>query len=109
LDLIIDANFDIENNNWLVKIDGEVDLFNSAGMKSKLLELLEEKKADLVIDCRRLDYIDSTALGVLVSVLKHAKNFGCDILLKNVKSNIKKLFKITNLDIVFKITGDNSE
>lgn len=109
MELVIDSKFDDQNNNWQIEINGEIDLFNSAKMKAKLLSLLDEKPADLIINCASLDYIDSTALGALVAVLKNAKEYGCDIYLKNIKHNIEKLFKITNLDKVFNIEGDENE
>ena len=109
MELIIDSKFDNQNDNWQIAINGEVDLFNSGEMKSKLLSLLDEKPADLIIDCTNLDYIDSTALGALVAVLKNAKEYGCSISLKNIKPNIEKLFKITNLDKVFNREGDENE
>ena len=109
MQLVIDSSFDEQNNNWLVTMKGEIDLFNSNDMKSKLLALLENKAANLVINCENLDYIDSTALGALVSILKNTKGYGFDVFLKNVKPNIEKLFKITNLDKVFKLEGGPGE
>ena len=109
MEILIDSSFDDAKNSWQVKISGEVDLFNSAQMKQKLLSLIDQKPANLIIDCSSLEYIDSTALGALVGVLKNTKSYGCDISLINVKPNIEKLFKITNLDKVFRIEGDENE
>lgn len=109
MELIIDSEFDPQNNNWMIEITGEIDLFNSADMKNKLLSLLDDKPANLIIDCKKLDYIDSTALGALIAVLKNTKSYGCDVILKNIKPKIEKLFRITNLDRVFKIEGDKDE
>ncbi len=109
MEILIDSSFDDAKNSWQVKIVGEVDLFNSSQMKQKLLSLIDQKPANFIIDCKSLDYIDSTALGALVGVLKNTKSYGCDISLINVKPNIEKLFKITNLNKVFKIEGDENE
>ena len=109
MELVIDSDFDSSSNSWLVKINGEVDLFNSNDMKSKLLSLLSQKQANLIIECGGLEYIDSTALGALVAVLKNAKEYGCDVVLENVKPNIEKLFRITNLDKVFGLDGGKNE
>lgn len=99
----VDSKFNEENNCWNVSIFGEIDIFNSKELKSKLLLLLKEKEADLKLDCNNLDYIDSTGLGALVAILKHVKVFGGDIYITNIKPSIAKLFKITNLDKVFLI------
>jgi anti-sigma B factor antagonist len=108
MDYALDAVFDEENKHWLVTISGEVDIFNSSEMKKKLTELINEKNTDLAIDCRFLEYIDSTALGALVGVLKNVKNYGGAMHLRNVKPSLSKLFKITNLDKVFIMDGDGN-
>ena len=109
MDYALDSNFDQERKRWSVSIVGEVDIFNSADMKKSLTELINQNNTDIVLDCKYLDYIDSTALGALVGVLKNVKSYGGSIYLRNVKPSLGKLFKITNLDKVFLIEGDGSE
>ena len=106
MDFVMESLFDEEQSCWLVSITGEVDIFNSGEMKTKLLELLNERQADLVIDCKTLEYIDSTALGALVAVLKNVRSNDRQVHLKNVRPNLLKLFKITNLDKVFVMDGE---
>jgi len=109
MDYALDAVFNDEKKHWSVTITGEVDIFNSADMKKSLTELIKQKNADIVMDCKCLEYIDSTALGALVGVLKNVKSYGGSIYLCNVKPNLSKLFKITNLDKVFILEGDVCE
>ena len=109
MDYTLDAVFDKEKKHWAVSIIGEVDIFNSADMKKSLTELIKQKNADIKLDCKSLNYIDSTALGALVGVLKNVKSYGGSIYLCNVKPNLNKLFKITNLDKVFIIEDDVCE
>ena len=88
---------------WEVKFTGEIDIYNSASIKTVLARLMEEQIADVHIDCDELEYIDSTGLGALVGALKNIKSHNKEMCLKNVKPNILKLFHITNLDKVFVI------
>lgn len=99
--LNININYDNERNIWIVKPAGEVDIYTSPNLKEKLLKSLKEKETDLLIDGEKLDYIDSTGLGVLISILKKVKESKNDVILINLKSNIRKLFDITGLDKVF--------
>ena len=78
MESIIDTRFDSQENSWLIEINGEIDLFNSNEIKAKLLDLLKERPANLIIECKDLEYIDSTALGAFVAVLKNAKSCGCE-------------------------------
>lgn len=89
------------DGTWKVKLSGEIDIYNSAELKSELTQLMEEQAADVHVDCTELEYIDSTGLGALVGALKSIKSSGKEMCLSNVKSNILKLFHITNLDKVF--------
>ncbi|MDR1664695.1 MAG: STAS domain-containing protein [Clostridiales bacterium] len=92
---------DMENERWNVKLSGEIDIFNSAQLKTQLTELLAERNAHLYVDCKALEFIDSTALGALVGVLKTVKENGREMHLLNVRPNLFKLFRLTNLDDVF--------
>ena len=109
MDFEMGFNFDEQNNRWDITLSGEIDVFNSPEVKKRLINLLEENCVDLYVQCNNLEYIDSTALGALVGVLKHAKSKGCEIKLISVKPNLLKLFRITNLDGLFSIEGDSHE
>ena len=98
-------SLDKSRNQWNISIQGEIDIYNSSQLKDKLYELLDQEKVDLYIDCEGLEYIDSTGLGSLVSVLKKVKQFDGNIHLSNLKPNIAKIFKITDLNKVFLIEG----
>lgn len=103
MEFSIVSHFDEEKNAWLIKAQGEIDIYNSREFKSTLAGLLDEKNTDVIIDCRELEYIDSTGLGALVGILKILKREDNNLHLRNLRSGIHKLFKITDLDKVFVI------
>lgn len=109
MDFSIEKSFDEKNNRWQTAVKGEIDIFNSNEFKTTLLDLIEQKNVDIKIDCSCLNYIDSTGLGALIAVLKKTKEYDGSIYLSHPKSNLEKLFKITNLDKVFIIEGDKDE
>ncbi len=109
MDFSMTFEFSENPKSWLINIEGEVDIFNSAEMKTKLIELIEENPADIKIECSKLTYIDSTGLGALIAVLKKIKEYEKSIYFQNLKPSLSKLFKITNLDKVFIIEGDSDE
>jgi len=84
-----------------VVLGGEVDIYTAQQFKEKLYHIVDSSTRDLVIDCRGLNYIDSTGLGIFVGALKKTKTTGRSIILENMKENIKKLFIITGLDKLF--------
>ena len=102
-------SLDIKNifNNdceiWDVSISGDVDITSSLDLKESLNSILDKKNKSIRINCENLSYIDSTGLGVLISILKRVKGSGNDIEILDAKPNISKLFKITGLDKIFVI------
>ena len=86
-----------------VVINGEVDIYTCQDLKSTLYQYVDKYGKSLVLDCARLNYIDSTGLGVFVAVLKKGKQIEKDITIENLKDSIAKLFSITKLDTLFNI------
>lgn len=101
MSLNIKKAFENGKNLWDVELIGEVDIYTAGDLKQVLMGLLQEKEADIRLNCKELDYIDSTGLGVLIGILKRLKNIEKQIIIVNPKDNISKLLKITGLDKIF--------
>jgi anti-sigma B factor antagonist len=99
----INKHWNEQENTWTISLSGEIDIYNAPQLKEALLELINEKKGNLDIDCNDLKYIDSTGLGVLISALKHVKDYDGQIFIRNLKPYIYKIFAITGLDKIFTI------
>jgi len=109
MDYGITYEYDEEKKSWDVKLSGEFDIFNAMNLKTELNALVDQKNADLILDCSALAYMDSTAIGSLVAVLKNVKVYEGKVVLKGLKQNMLKLFRITNLNKVFEIEGESNE
>ncbi|MEL7649546.1 MAG: STAS domain-containing protein [Sedimentibacter sp.] len=94
-----------EENKLEVKPIGEVDIYTSPELKNKVFKLIEDNKLNMVINGEKLDYIDSTGLGILMSIYKKMQENSLTIKILNLKPNIFKLFDITGLSKVFDIQG----
>lgn len=77
---------------------GDLDINSASELKSSVLEAYEKAPADVVFDFSNLNYLDSTGLGALISVLKNLKNEGHHVTICHAKHNVRKLFTITELD-----------
>ena len=95
--------YDSAAKRWNVSLSGEVDAAYSEEMKRELLSMIEEKPADIMLDCALLSYLDSSGLGVLIGTLKKAKEKGNKVVIKNLKPHIGRIFAITKLDTLFSI------
>ncbi len=104
MSLQIKKQFEKDSNSWLFEIAGELDLESSASFKESLLEAIEEKKANIILDCTHLSFLDSTGLGIMISTYKVIKEDNYTINIKNPKKNINKLLNITGLNKLFEIS-----
>lgn len=96
-------------DKWIFYPEGDIDIYNSSTLKKEVMDAYEEKKKDIVIDGKKLDYMDSTGLGALMYILNKLKDSENKVYLDNIKPNIKKILNITELDKLFIIRGDKSE
>lgn len=98
-----------EGKSPIIQLFGELDIHASQEFKKDVVNILEEYNDDICLDFTDLDYIDSTGLGALISILKVAQEKGKKVYLKEVNERIRKLFKITQLEEMFEFVGDLDE
>lgn len=99
----LDININSNENEILVALKGDLDIYTSPNFSKSILSEFEEENKDVVIDAESLDYIDSTGLGAFISVYKSVSEAGKDLKITKVKPNVKKIFVITELDKLFRI------
>lgn len=95
--------YDEATKTWHITLDGEIDIYNAPELKKKIHRLIEQQPGDFVLNCEGLNYIDSTGLGVLISVLKKVKEYDGHMEIVGIKPYIYKIFTITGLDKIFTI------
>lgn len=93
----------------LLAVRGEVDVYTSPVLKSRLHEVIDEGCTDLVVDLDGVAFIDSSGLGALVSGLRKVKERSGSLRIVCSRDNILKVFRITGLDKVFPIVATAEE
>jgi anti-sigma B factor antagonist len=92
-----------------VAVDGQLIVANRNELKEKVLEALDSGEAKFVLDFTSTGYIDSSGLGVLVSVSKKIREAGGDLRLAGLNEDLRMLFELTKLDTLFKICDTTDE
>ncbi len=93
----------------VVGIDGQLIVGNRHELKQMVLEKLEDGARRFVIDFTRTGYVDSSGLGVLVSLSKRVRQVGGDLRLASLNDDLQRLFELTKLDTLFEIRGTLDE
>ncbi|HEX7937958.1 MAG TPA: STAS domain-containing protein [Gemmatimonadaceae bacterium] len=87
----------------ITEIEGQLIVGNRQELKQKMLDELEKGAKKFLIDFAKTGYIDSSGLGVLVSLSKKIREQGGELRLANLNDDLKTLFELTKLDTLFQI------
>ncbi len=76
---------------------GEIDASNIPELQNVISRIFQEGNVKIVADMSRVSYMDSSALGVLVSSLKEIRRQQGTLKLANLTGNVERIFKLTRL------------
>lgn len=93
----------------VVAVDGQLIVGNRQELKQAVLDALEAGARKFVIDFTRTGYIDSSGLGVLVSLSKKIREQGGELRLAGLNEDLQTLFELTKLDTLFAIAKTPEE
>ena len=72
-------------------------------------ELGSQTGLNVLLDMSQLQYMNSTGLNILISVLTRTRKGGGEVLISGMSTGVKQLFMVTKLDTVFTIKGSVDE
>ncbi|MEH3032612.1 MAG: STAS domain-containing protein [Aeromicrobium erythreum] len=85
----------------IIEVGGEIDVYTAPRLREAVVEAVNDGALHLVIDVERVEFLDSTGLGVLVGALKRVRADGGSLDIVCTHERILKIFEITGLDKVF--------
>jgi anti-sigma B factor antagonist len=92
-----------------VQVEGQLIVGNRQELKQKVLDELEKGGRKFLIDFAQTGYIDSSGLGVLVSLSKKIREQGGELRLADLNEDLRTLFELTKLDTLFHISETRVE
>jgi anti-sigma B factor antagonist len=105
-------NFDIQSENGIeiiVPLVRRLDASVAGVFKQEILSFIQQGKNNILLDFSHVDFIDSSCLGALVSILKTINGNGdSELALCSLNSNIQHMFKLTRMDRIFTIGNDRA-
>ena len=88
-------------NVTLIEIGGQLIVGNRQSLKEQVLKQLERGDRQFVVDFSGTEYIDSSGLGVLVTLSKKIREQGGELSLVSLSEDLRTLFELTKLDTLF--------
>jgi anti-sigma B factor antagonist len=86
----------------IVRLGGELDLYNAAQVRSALVDACAEAPERIVVDLGEVEFIDSTALGVLIETRTKLDNRD-GLLLAAPGLETRRALQISGLDKLFNV------
>lgn len=89
----------------VIEVTGEIDVYTAPRLRERLIDLVNQGHHWLVVDMEKVEFLDSTGLGVLVGGLKRVRANGGSLVVVCTQERLLKIFRITGLEKVFRIYG----
>ena len=89
------------DGKYVATLEGEMDTAAAVEAEKVLKPLYQSEGKDIIIDCNGLEYIASSGLRILLSILKGAKASGSRVVLRGVNDDIKNVFYLTGFIGIF--------
>jgi len=94
----------VRSGHTVVSVVGELDVATAPDLRLRLDDAIDRALQNaVVVDLLAVTFIDSTALGVLISGLKRSQGAGGELRIVVAEPRILKIFEITGLTDVFSI------
>lgn len=87
----------------VIEVGGEIDVYTAPKLRETIVSAVDKGQTRLIVDVEKVDFLDSTGLGVLVGSLKRVRAEGGSLDIVCTHERILKIFDITGLDKVFGI------
>jgi anti-sigma B factor antagonist len=93
-----------EHKDFLtLSIDGRLDISTATELKNEVVARLSSGFRMIILNMAQVDFINSSGLGTLVSILKDVRAAEGRLVLSNLASYVHEIFEITQLIEIFEI------
>lgn len=92
-----------ENGVVIVTVDGQLIVSNRQQLKQAVIDELDKGATKFVVDFGETGYIDSSGLGLLVTLSKRVGEAGGALRLSSLSDDLGSLFELTKLDTLLDI------
>jgi anti-sigma B factor antagonist len=99
----MDINVNENDSSVSIVVKGDIEMMTIKEFKDKLLALGKDKDKDIELDMGDVNYIDSSGVGVLISLLKLQKKKGKTVVITQVSDKVLNVLKLSSLADVFNL------
>ncbi len=87
----------VRDGGALVHLRGNCDLYSAPKFKASILERIEAGASRILIDMSEIDYLDSTGVGAIISILQAARRAGGEVRFQGLRGSPRRLLERTSI------------
>jgi anti-sigma B factor antagonist len=101
---------EIKENALIIRLSGDlIGENNGANVLDVVNTSIQENVRKCIVDIASLRYINSSGIGVLITILTKFRNKGGEVYLLKPSESVQKLLVITKLNAIFQIIQTEEE
>jgi anti-sigma B factor antagonist len=101
---------EVRDNALIIRLSGDlIGEDNGVNILQVVSDSIQQQLLICIIDISRLRYINSSGIGVLITVLTKFRNKGGEVYLMKPSENVQKLLVITKLNAIFQIVQTEAD
>ena len=101
---------EIKDNALIIRLSGDlIGEDNGVNLLEIAANAIQEQVFTCIIDISKLRYINSSGIGVLITILTKFRNKGGEVYLMKPSENVQKLLVITKLNAIFQIVQSEAD
>ena len=98
-----------KDETTVFELQGELDFHTSPQFRDKLHEVTDKQVPKVLVNLKKVSYIDSSGLATFVEALQRFKRYNGKMVLSELVPAVRSVFEIAKLDSVFTLANTDQE
>lgn len=91
------------NDTAIIYLDGHIETNSFQIFEQELNDTIKKEFYKIIINCSKLEYINSAGLGVIVGLIEEVREKNGDIKFSSMNENVSKIFDLVGFNQYFQI------
>jgi anti-sigma B factor antagonist len=92
-----------KDSETILEIDGTLDAVTAPDLRTVVDQLVSEERKSVTLELSSLRLIDSSGVGVIVSLFKRVRAHGGQVKIVGLRDQPRAIFRLLRLDRVFPV------
>lgn len=93
----------------VIQPSGTLDSINGNHLRREVIDAVKAEVKTILIDCKDVEFIDSSGLSTLVMALKIVRDVRGNLFLCSINAQLEMLLELTSMDSVFVVFPNQEE